>query len=232
MIPLAPSNCLTPRRLLATLSSLFVIIASSTDALAQGYATSTVDGAWSYLPVSPSRRAASSAIYDPVRDRMWIYSGRDPYWSALGEVWNLTLRASPNWQGIVPNGGVSAVWGAVPGYDGARDRFVLFSGANSAAPFDYDNGTRVLALAGSPTWVNLPSSGAVPLPRQGSAGFIDRARDRLVIFGGKTYDGSNWAYANDVRYQDLATGVSTLAAAAGTPPAGRWFHVAISRFGS
>ena len=159
VIPLAPSNCLTPRRLLATLSSLFVIIASSTDALAQGYATSTVDGAWSYLPVSPSRRAASSAIYDSVRDRMWIYSGRDPYWSALGEVWNLTLRASPNWQGIVPNGGVSAVWGAVPGYDGARDRFVLFSGANSAAPFDYDNGTRTL---GPPICrVNVPAAASM-----------------------------------------------------------------------
>src|SRR5262245_33142016 len=79
---------------------------------AAGYTTSSVwalnlddPPVWSQLdPVGPlpPPREDHSAIYDPVRDRVVIFGGRDDHGMLKNDVWALSLTGEPRWTLLIP----------------------------------------------------------------------------------------------------------------------------------
>jgi hypothetical protein len=169
---------------------------------------------WKLLAVAgtpPSARRGASAIYDPVRDRMLVYGGAAP--GALGDVWALSLGASPAWSQLAPTGspppsrsGHSAI------YDPVRDRMVVFGGQSGLT---YRNDAWALALAGTPAWSNVAPTGGPPDPRARHSAIYDSVRDRLVVFGGVNSTGL-WGDLWSLSFGGTPTW--TLLAPAGTPP--------------
>ena len=104
-------------------------------------------------------------------------------------------------------------------YDSTRDRMVVIGGWDG---FER-NDVWALSLAGTPTWAQLAPAGTPPSGRELHTAIHDRARDRIVVFGG--FDGS---LHNDVWALSLAgTPTWTQLAPAGTPPSPRYYHTAI-----
>ena len=103
-------------------------------------------------------------------------------------------------------------------YDSSRGRLLVFGGY----PL-YNNDVSALDLA-TGVWQPINPVGPAPNPRYGATAVYDAANDRLVVFGG--FDGTT--QLNDVWALPLSgSPVWTQITPAGTPPAGRSFHVAI-----
>ena len=178
---------------------------------------------WKLLEVGgtpPSARRGATAIYDPVRDRMLVYGGAAP--AALGDVWALSLGASPAWTQLVPTGspppsrsGHSAI------YDPVRDRMVVFGGQTGLT---YRNDAWALALAGTPAWSSMAPAGGPPDARSRHSAIYDSVRDRLVIFGGKDASGL-WDDLWSLSFAGTPTW--TLLAPSGIAPPARAGHKAI-----
>ncbi len=150
---------------------------------------------------SPSPRGASSAIYDPLRDRMVVFGGNDG--TALrNDVFALSLSGSPEWTelavaGTPPAARVSCV--AI--HDPVRDRAVFFGGAPMWPASDL-NDTWELSLS-TLTWSPILATGTPPAA---SSGIYDSLRDRLVIYESST---AVWAlnFVGPPQWQSLpATG--------------------------
>jgi len=178
--------------------------------------------AWVSNP-STTQRTGAAAIWDPVRHRMIMFGGYSGS-KFLGDV--IALGASPTsvWTPIETSGpapeprdGANAV------YDPVRDQLVLFGGNNHSGAFLNDVWT--LSLSGTPTWTKLtvadpPSGRFVP------SVIYDPIRDRFLLFGG--YNGIDQQYWNEVWQLTLSgTPTWTQLTPAGTPPPGRYAHVAI-----
>ena len=139
--------------------------------------------------VSPLYRAAHSAIYDPVRERMVIFGGyyntrRSDY---SNEVWSLSLSGNPVWT-PVPGPMPSQRSGHTAIYDSARDRMVVFGG-DAKHYFPRDDHVWTLSLAGTSAWTEVIPAGTPP-PLYGRYKAIhDPARDRMMVFG----EGDVWS---------------------------------------
>ena len=181
--------------------------------------------AWSALAPAgmlPSARYGQTAIYDPVRDRMVVFGGRDEF-GARKDVWALSLAVVPSWTALAPSGSPpSTRYGHAAIYDPVRDRMVVFGG------YDPENGTRndtwALSLSGSPAWSALAHSVHLPSARHGHTAIYDRPRDRMVVFGGFYADFSRndaWALSlsGSPAWSALAPGASL--------PSTRYAHTAI-----
>jgi hypothetical protein len=156
---------------------------------------------WTRLSPSgtaPSARHMTSAVYDPLRDRMVVFGGLDRGVGYLDDVWALSLGAAPTWSRIEP-----AVAGPVARarhsavYDSVGDRMIVFGGVHAGqrgADFGLLNDAWALTLSGVPMWSPLSPAGPAPSPRYDQSAVYDPARDRILVFGG--YDGQ--ARLNDV----------------------------------
>ena len=104
--------------------------------------------AWTELTpsgVSPGARAAHTAIYDPVRNRMVVFGGLGS--TGGDDVWALALAGPPAWARLTPMGTLPSGRGwhsAI--YDPLRDGMVVFGGYEASAD---DND--VWALEWNPT---------------------------------------------------------------------------------
>lgn len=188
-------------------------------------AASASDGAWLQLP--PAALAFSSAIYDPVRNRMVIFGGADGS-GYRNEVWALTLAGVPAWSqlgtsGTPPPGrdGHTAV------YDPVRDRMIVFGGYFSDSTGHYLNDLWALSLAGAPSWTQLAPVGTPPHGRWGVTAIYEPVRDSVIVFGGYYYDGTPhflsevWALSlrDSVRWDRVLAG--------GSAPPGRYGQTAV-----
>ena len=181
--------------------------------------------AWTQLTPTgtpPSPRSAHSAIYDPVRDRMVIFGGRDGT-ANYNEVWALSLAGTPAWTQLTPTGTLPVGRSAHSAiYDPVRDRMVVFGGYKDYA---YLNEVWALSLAGAPAWTQLAPTGTPPVTRYGHSAIYDPVRDRMVVFGGYVMGGQEY---NDVWAMSLAdTPAWTQLTPTGTPPSGRCDQSAI-----
>jgi hypothetical protein len=188
--------------------------------------------AWTELTPSgtlPPTRSGHSAIYDPVRKRMVVFGGYENPGPHLNDVWALSLGGTPPWTQLAPSGTPpSAREGHTAIYDPVRDRMVFFGGFyDDDGSYYYLNDVWALSLAGTPAWTQLTPSGTPPIGRSNHSAIYDPVRDRIVVFGGYSYDGSEH-YLNDVWALSLAgTPAWTPLTPSGTPPSGRYAPSAI-----
>ena len=191
--------------------------------------TAADDGAWAFGP--PSRRIGHTAIYDPVRDRMVVFGGRDdssprePGDQYRNDVWALSLAGTPTWTSLTPAGSPpSARTEHAAIYDPVRDRMVVFGGQYFDGSNHYFNDVWALSLAGSPAWSELSPAGSPPSERRGHTAIYDPVRDRMVVFGG--FNGIG--FPNDAWALSLAGSPAwTSLTPAGNPPSAREKHAAI-----
>jgi cysteine-rich repeat protein len=149
--------------------------------------------AWArvFTPTVPSERYGHMMAYDEARRRVVLFGGlRHP--EPPGETWEYD---GVDWIRRAPATSPPAKFYAAMAYDAARERTVLYGGVVS------DDGWR---LDDSGTWVwdgldwaTLPTTDE-PGPREAPAMAYDRARERVVLFGGNIQadtwelDGDDW----------------------------------------
>jgi hypothetical protein len=140
--------------------------------------------AWSRLDAEgrgPSARAHATAIYDPVRDRVLLFGGRN-YWPQtwLSDVWELTLSGTPTWGRLEPNGSPPPAAKGQAVYDPALDRMILFQGDQGAQHISVWKLTLGEAQA---WWSALAVSGTPPSysPFRAFNAVLDSRRDRIVV---------------------------------------------------
>ena len=126
----------------------------------------------------PARRAAHTAIYDPIGDRMIVFGGSD-FVTFMNDVWSLDL-ATNTWQLVPTSGDVIPVrYGHSATFDPERREMIVFGGYNGA----YLNDLYVLSL-GSGIWTHVSTPG--PSVRDFFSTVYDASRHRVVLFGGNT----------------------------------------------
>ena len=127
--------------------------------------SSWVPLAVSSTPYLPAPRDGANAIYDPVRDRLILFGGRQG--SFFNDVWTLSLSGTPTWAELVdPTPPDPAGPAPLPRflssaiYDPVRDRMLVFGGMSDDHQFHND--VWALPLSGAPTWTKLTTSVLLP----------------------------------------------------------------------
>jgi hypothetical protein len=160
----------------------------------------------------PVRRAPAMA-YDAARGRTVMFGGYNlstPPWTGGGSASYGTRGDGFTWDGVtwaamtsVPtHRGFSAMT-----YDSARQRCVLFGGAQGSYPFPLTAIGDTWEYDGT-TWTQVASTG--PAARQGHGLAYDSANNRAILFGGyvglnnTTYYADTWAW-NGTAWTQLQT---------------------------
>lgn len=138
---------------------------------------------WSRLAPNgtpPTPRTLQGAIYEPTRDRIIIFGGRDS--APLNDAWELSFSGELAWLPLAPVGAPPTPREDVAAaYDEQRSRLMVFGGADLGGVY---NEVWALSLSGTPTWTRLTPAGTAPSARGGAHMIYDHARDRLVVYGG------------------------------------------------
>lgn len=125
----------------------------------------------------------STAVYDPVRDRMVVFGGLDVVGNqGFNQVWALDLTSDPAvWSQVTVDGTPpSGRWGASSVYLPDLDALLVFGGVDFV---QWNNDSWLLPL-GTPTWVPLDLGATLPPPRLEHSAIVDPVGNRMVIFGG------------------------------------------------
>lgn len=159
--------------------------------------------------VPPAPGTETSAVYDPVRDRMILAGGRAPGYRG-GDAWALSLGEQPVWTLLEPfDPGVVGRGGQTTVYDPARDAIWMFGGG---AIDSFQSDVLKLSLSGDFAWSRPAMPGEVP-PRADHSAILDPRADQMIVFGGYGM-GARWG---DGWALHLSSGIwSPLP---GTPPA-------------
>jgi hypothetical protein len=175
---------LAPRVRTALPVVAFVVIAMGCITADPATALPTVastPGVWHASPPGIGRDG-SAAIYDPVRDRVLVFGGRD----ATGAFHDDVLIYSPAGDaqvGLLPTVGPGPTARINPTaiYDPTHDRMVVFGGRTSSGPV---NEVWSLSLSGRPTWSLITPQGAPPPMRERHTAIYDSRRHYMWVFGG------------------------------------------------
>ena len=141
---------------------------------------------------APSPRHATSAIFDPVRDRMILYGGVTAAPEVVGEVWELALSGTPTWTQIATRGGPPVARQAHSAvYDAAGDAMIVFGGLNKTV---WRNDVWRLSLSAPMTWTNITPTapGDRPSPRSDHVAMLDPVEHRMYVYGGDPLDTQTW----------------------------------------
>ncbi len=145
-------------------------------------------------PDMPEFEDVTQAVYDPIRDRLLIYTplfGPDQ-----AEVWALSLGAAPTWSRLeVPGVGPQVRHFPALVYDPVGDRLLMYGGVH----YDLPDGATVLndvwslALAGTPAWSEIVPEGPLPPPLARLSAAV--VSTRLMVEGSSGGPGQLWALA-------------------------------------
>jgi len=144
--------------------------------------------------------AGSPAIYDPINDRLIVYSGTGSYALSFS-------TPVPTWS-VLPAGALPPPrTNAVAVYDPAGERMVIFGGETS--PYDHLNDVWAYSFA-TESWSNItPSESPVDEYHWGiayHAAIYDPIRSRLVSYGGAyRYFSPSWSTVSGMYGSDLGT---------------------------
>ena len=146
---------------------------------------------WSQLNPAgapPTPRDFSTAIYDPVGQRMVMFGGNAsasgaPPAHPVNDTWALSLTGSPAWIQLPTGFGPSARLAHESFYDPARHRLVVMGGTDGAT---WLNDVAALTLDPGLVWSPIVTAGTPPGPRSGEAFVYDPVADRAIVFAGKS----------------------------------------------
>jgi hypothetical protein len=185
---------------------------------------------WAPAGRPPQGREQAAAVIDPLRGQFVVFGGtyNDGVTHYLNDVWSMSLTDPPNCAAFAV-AGTSPVgrFGHSAIYDPARNRILVFGGYYYGGGYHYLNDLWVLTLTGTPTWTQITPAGNIPSPRAGQTAVYDPLRDRMVVFGGYSYDGS-YHYFNDAWSLSLGEPpVWSQIPVGGTLPPARAGHAAV-----
>jgi hypothetical protein len=159
---------------------------------------------WTQLTPSggpPEGQDSPSVVYDSTNNVMIEFAGTEQgFGSDANSVWTLSnangLGGAPAWKKVIANGAAGSPPkrdGFVAVYDSANNREVVFGGnANTASGFPQLNDVWVLAnangLSGTPKWTKIAATGTKPSGRTSPVGGYDAVNNRLIIYGGSSWD--------------------------------------------
>ncbi len=168
----------------------------------------------------PSARIGHTAVYDAIGQRMIVFGGNDGF-TALNDVWALSLSGAPAWSLLTTTGTpppAREYHSAV--YDADNRRMVVFGGT---VDFNFVDDVWALDLS-TLAWTELTPSGTPPSARQGHSAVYDAAHQRMVVFGG---DDGTYCFG-DIRALNLAGAPAWGMIPPPSPaPAGRVYHSAV-----
>jgi hypothetical protein len=148
----------------------------------------------------PEGQDSPSVAYDSTNNILIEFAGTmNDFGQDANSVWTLSnangLGGAPVWKNIMKNGkgGPPKRDGLVSAYDSTNNRLMIFGGdANTPSGFPQLNDAWVLAnaneLSGKPKWMKLAPSGTKPGGRTSAMGGYDAANNRLIIYGGVSWD--------------------------------------------
>jgi len=156
--------------------------ANHNQALADTWSFDAATNQWAPLAAGTiGGRWDMAGIYDPVRDRLVAFGGRDTTFSPLSDTYLLPLSPGGTWT-LLPTAGTppapptvlnSSMWGAI--YDQAADRMLVVASQDSLRVWS-------LPLTGPAAWSELAPAGRRPQIDE-VAMALDAARGRAVLFG-------------------------------------------------
>lgn len=157
-------------------------------------AAETQDPVWSLVP-PPEPRIGHSLVHDPVRNRVILFGG-----NIMGEVWALSLGASPRWRQILTEGtpqGTRSRHTAI--YDPVGDRMIVYGGNDNTSNYPVGS-IWALPLSGEPVWSEISPAGVPPEERENHCAVYDAAAHRMLVLGGTGSSGDlpdSWALSLD-----------------------------------
>ncbi len=193
----------------------------------------SASGAWlsaqTWTQYGPLARFSHTGVFDPVTRQTIVFGGQNPGTSTnLNDLWLVGTGTDKHIKdtSMTANGTAPAArFGHVATYDSNSNRMTVFGGGlgtpgtcvNDVWVLDGANGQ-----SGSPTWLPLSPTGALPSPRVHSSAAYDPATNSMIVFGGNNCSKS---YFNDVWVLSNANGEGSPAwtklAPSGTPPSVR-----------
>lgn len=154
---------------------------------------------WSVLATTgtpPQPRAATSAVFDPIHDRLLIYGGVTHFGPIYDETWSLSLSGTPTWSFLVPSDPVApARYDHAAVIDPVRGVMLVAGGHAGTDPWVLD----LNATPGTASWSPAPS------PAQGDRQYpllaYDAGGRRAWLFGGADAQGAprsdQWVLPSD-----------------------------------
>jgi hypothetical protein len=135
----------------------------------------------------PSGRADHVMVYDPHGERMVVFGGSPQRYVHVNDVWMLSLTPRAEaWQQLSPAGAPPGGRGYAFGiYHPGRRSDVVFGGYSSSTLYDDVWELKLDSMV----WRRLVVSGTPPSARYDGAAVYDAARDRMLVFGGRTQSG-------------------------------------------
>ena len=144
----------------------------------------------------PPPRSEHGLAYDEARGRVVLFGGSGQGGARFDDVWEWN---GSSWSGpLTPALRPSARRGHALTYDAARERIILFGGNDGVFVTEHDD---LWAWNGT-TWSGPFTPSPRPTPRNNHALAYDRARERVVLFGGSggglqsdvwEWDGAAWS---------------------------------------
>lgn len=173
------------------------------------WAFSLRDGTWTNLTVgsAPPPRFTPTAVYDPLKNRMVIYSGQGST-GFFNDAWALDLNSNQWTELKNASARPEERYGTILAYDSERHGAVTFAGFTSEAGRFDDTWNFLLT---NDSWEDLGPNGPRPGRRCLHMGAYDSDRDRLVIYGGQRLSplGDTWAFDLETRsWRELTPAVS------------------------
>jgi hypothetical protein len=170
-------------------------------------------------PGSPVGRNSASCVYDSADNRMIIFGGEanfgGPSDVEQGDVWVLTnadgTGGPSQWIQLQPAGAIQPRAGHGAFYDPSSNRMIVYLGGTVANGKFVDVWalTNANGLGGTPTWIQLSTSGTPPAGRFLNAidSSWDATENRVVMFGGTPGRPNDRATFNDTWVLTNASGL-------------------------
>jgi hypothetical protein len=131
----------------------------------------------------PCPRYEHNAVYDPVGQRMLVFTGCDGV-GIVNDVWALSLvSGSEAWTQLNSANPPPERYVSYVVFHPGRNSMIVFGGTSTSQRFDETWELKLDSLV----WRQLSPSGTIPSPRTGGGAFYDALNNRMVVFAGHDY---------------------------------------------